>query len=117
MKCRDNIAEGHQQIGMLLETDAGKQELNKMFNLLPAIDDLKINYVNEFGMGAAYFPAQGNDPLCTEKLCNIRKICEFMTSGKKSNIEKLADLRKIQNESKILSFKENNFSVKGNWAD
>lgn len=115
-KCRDNIAEGHQQIGDLLKTDAGKQQLNKMFNLVIMKGDFEVNYVNEFGMGAAYFPAQGNDPLCTQKLCNISKICEFMLTGNESNLQKLVELRKNQADANMLSFKAS-LPVKGNWAD
>ena len=32
------------------------------------------------GNGVAYFPSQGNDPQCAEKLCNIEKICDLMSS-------------------------------------
>lgn len=42
-KCRDNIAEGHQQIGDLLKTDAGKQQLNKMFNLVIMKGEIGVN--------------------------------------------------------------------------
>ena len=39
-------------------------------NVSQLIDDLTL-----------LFPAQSNDPLCTEDLCNIAKICEHMTTA------------------------------------
>lgn len=92
----------------MLKTDKGQASLIKMFELdVTPKTNLHDMFVNNFGMGAAYFPAQGNDPLCTENFCNIKKICEFMVKDNEhvSNLDKIIHIRKVQNS--ISSFSSN----------
>lgn len=47
--------------------------------------------------GVANFPAQENDPLCSEAACNIAKVCEVMTNSSLGDeVQRLVTLRDLQ---------------------
>lgn len=47
--------------------------------------------------GVADFPAQENDPLCENPVCNIAKVCEVMTNQSFGDeVDRLVHLRKLQ---------------------
>lgn len=106
--CHDAIASGHASIGTMFGTDAGRKQLASLFKLESA-DWLKdAAHQRRFaGSGVAYFPAQGNDPVCTRPACNIAKICVIMTNTAIGNeITRLAKLRATQTNVGILTINE-----------
>eukprot|EP00039_Didymoeca_costata_P018921 m.335520 g.335520 ORF g.335520 m.335520 type:complete len:495 (-) comp17619_c0_seq1:59-1543(-) len=96
-ECHDAIATGHATIGKNFQTSQGRTELSKLFGETPEFYADKNNQADFAGNGVAYFPAQGNDPSCTQPACNIKMICEIMTNSSIGDpINRLAMLRKIQ---------------------
>ena len=95
--CRRNIALGHALIGQNLSTAEGRRFLASLFKL-PSAEWLENpdNQASFAGNGVAYFPAQGNDPACTQPVCNIRKICEVMTGSDTEVVDLLAKVRQMQ---------------------
>jgi hypothetical protein len=101
-ECLNVIQEGHIAIAEILQpgpTD-GKEMIKDMFNLC-SIDDLNDpKSIRAFlGDGVVDIDVQENDPSCDEGLCNISKICDFLTDESKSSsdpIEALAKLSRYQ---------------------
>jgi serine protease 16 len=95
--CRANIADGHAQIKTMFGSETGRNTLAKLFGRDSKWYESIANQGSFAGNGVAYFPSQGNDPSCTEPCCNIRLICEVMTSGiSTDSVARLANLTKMQ---------------------
>eukprot|EP00730_Choanoeca_flexa_P016424 TRINITY_DN7750_c0_g1_i2.p1 TRINITY_DN7750_c0_g1~~TRINITY_DN7750_c0_g1_i2.p1 ORF type:complete len:509 (+),score=144.87 TRINITY_DN7750_c0_g1_i2:2-1528(+) len=97
--CRSAIAQGHATIGQLFQTTSGRDRLSQLFGLPAEYFASRTNQAAFAGNGVAYFPSQGNDPLCTQDACNIAKICAIMTDTSTGDqVARLAKLRKQQRE-------------------
>jgi serine protease 16 len=99
--CFSVISEGHAQIQKLLATAEGRRQLETDFHVCgrSALDDA-MNQVQFASDGVAYFPAQSNDPSCTDDLCNIAKVCSALlaaTAGDGSAYSRLIALSRSQN--------------------
>eukprot|EP01059_Diplonema_ambulator_P031121 TRINITY_DN5628_c0_g1_i2.p1 TRINITY_DN5628_c0_g1~~TRINITY_DN5628_c0_g1_i2.p1 ORF type:complete len:502 (+),score=157.98 TRINITY_DN5628_c0_g1_i2:98-1603(+) len=95
--CTANIANGHQTIGQMFNTTEGRQTLSQLFGHTPDWYESTSNQASFAGNGVASFPAQSNDPACTQPACNIGKICAIMTDASLGdNVQRLAHLRKTQ---------------------
>lgn len=80
--CRAVIVEGHKQIGELLKTESGRRDLESTFNVcVPRSLEDPLNQEQFAGDGVVYLPVQSNDPSCTTDLCDIGRICSFLTSS------------------------------------
>lgn len=99
-QCAATIAEGHKDIGALMQNSSGRAQLASLFARVPSAEWLEDpdNRAAFAGEGVAYFPAQSNDPACDLPLCNIDKICSAVGSSKGSAVEKLASLSNGQAE-------------------
>ena len=80
--CRRRIAEAFRQVGVLLGSIAGREKLTREFRVcaaeaLEAVENQRV-FVQ---MLSYFFPVQGNDPACSESLCNIEKLCAAMDKG------------------------------------
>ena len=97
-ECADAIANGHVAIGNLMNTDEGRAKLASLFPSIPSADWLKTkaNQRAFAGEGVAYFPAQSNDPACTQPSCNIKSICEIMLIKGSDPVKQLAVVAKGQ---------------------
>lgn len=86
-KCYDVIQKGHAQVAELLQSDSGRRRLETEFNTCGKKGNLDspLNQSLFASMGVAYFPAQGNDPACKGKLCNIEKVCSFLLSADRAH--------------------------------
>jgi hypothetical protein len=79
-QCLDVVVNGHKGIGELLNSQAGRTELESLFNVcVPGALEDKKNQEQFAGDGVVYFPVQSNDPACTTPLCNIDSICSYVT--------------------------------------
>ena len=99
-KCYESVKEGHEMIRNLLITSEGRRSLETMFNICEkgSLDDIK-NQEEFAGNGVIYLPIQSNDPACTTSMCDISKICTYMTTDidplKPTNsLDKLVSLSK-----------------------
>eukprot|EP00123_Amoebidium_parasiticum_P015372 comp22934_c1_seq1/m.36337 comp22934_c1_seq1/g.36337 ORF comp22934_c1_seq1/g.36337 comp22934_c1_seq1/m.36337 type:complete len:507 (-) comp22934_c1_seq1:219-1739(-) len=100
-QCRRVVSEGHAQIKELLKTPEGRDQLASKFNICAggkSLEDLR-NQQQFAGMGVVRLPTQSNDPACEGALCNIAKICAFLSdeSGPESFVDRLAALAQKQN--------------------
>lgn len=95
-QCLDVVADGHKEIGNLLQSSAGRTQLESLFNVcVKGSLDNKKNQEQFAGDGVVYFPVQSNDPACTTPLCNIESICSYLTGpelAEQDNVHKLASL-------------------------
>lgn len=101
--CYDVVVKGHEAASLALsqydkEDDFGRKKVDTLFGVCGGPDSLKVerNVQTFLGDGLANFPVQGNDPSCDGELCNIKKICTFLTSSKDPPLETLAALSKKQ---------------------
>ena len=103
--CLNIVQQGHVDIGTMLQTEEGRRDLEKKFNICNSnngeapLDDPS-NQSFFAGDGVVYIPAQSNDPACTSALCNIDKICKYLTDDNLSgntNMDKLINLSSEQN--------------------
>jgi hypothetical protein len=94
--CEANIRAGHATIKNLFDTTEGRAKLSKLFGQSPSFYMSKQNQGDFAGNGVAYFPAQGNDPSCSEPGCNIKEICKIMTVAGGDPVEMLAKLSNQQ---------------------
>jgi len=95
-ECLQAISSGHDKIGEMLKTWSGRESLSSLFDIDASYLSTKQGQMDFAGYGVANFPAQSNDPACWEDACNIKKICEIMTSDESSPVELLAQLRNVQ---------------------
>ena len=109
-ECAVAISKGHAEIGKMMASDSGRQELFNKFSSVPSADWLKErdNQRTFAGEGVAYFPSQGNDPSCTDPACNIASICKIMTTPNTSPVDLLVKVFDLQNPSIASS------SIRGN---
>jgi thymus-specific serine protease len=92
--CLDIIKEGHASIGSLLTTSEGRRGLEETFNVCgkQSLEDPQ-NQIMFAGYGVVYLPAQSNDPACTTNLCNIEKVCSYLTeTATGDSLSRLAQL-------------------------
>ena len=103
-ECREMIAKGHAQVGELLKTKQGREQIEKTFDLDDESLETHEDQLNFAGYGVAYFPTQGNDPACDTPACNIERICEIMTDSKSSDdaMTRLAKVRSTQGGGMLL---------------
>eukprot|EP01013_Petalomonas_cantuscygni_P042325 TRINITY_DN7618_c0_g2_i1.p1 TRINITY_DN7618_c0_g2~~TRINITY_DN7618_c0_g2_i1.p1 ORF type:complete len:497 (+),score=93.47 TRINITY_DN7618_c0_g2_i1:61-1551(+) len=96
--CQDAIRDGHQVIGRMLRTSAGRERLASLFPQVPSADWLTdpTNQRSFAGEGVAFFPAQSNDPSCTVPACNIASVCRIMLGSGHSN-DTVAALAQVAN--------------------
>merc|ERR1712216_1078868 len=96
-ECKASIAKGHATIGVLFGSAKGRERIAELFPGVSA-ESLKSrdNQLNFAGNGVAAFPAQSNDPSCDAPACNIKSICEIMTSSKGDEVDRLAEVAKAQ---------------------
>jgi len=96
--CHDAIKNGHERIGSMLQTSSGQAQLEARFELKKGVLSTHEGQVQFAGYGVAEFPAQGNDPTCSEPACNIKKICEIMTDNSHGDeVDRLLVVRNSQN--------------------
>ncbi|EGD81876.1 thymus specific serine peptidase [Salpingoeca rosetta] len=97
--CRKAIADGHAMIGQMFSSDSGRTRLANLFGHNAKWYENKLNQASFAGFGVAYFPAQGNDPACTDPACNIGRICAVMTNTSLGDeVSRLAAIRNMQDE-------------------
>jgi len=96
-ECRDLIAKGHAQVGELLKTFKGREQIAKVFDFQDNKLETHDEQLNFAGYGVAYFPSQGNDPACETPACNIERICKIMTDSS-SNDDAMNRLAKVRSE-------------------
>jgi serine protease 16 len=87
-------------------TTEAREKVAKMFNICNGAESLTVerNVESFLGDGVIHIPAQENDPSCKGDLCNIEKICNFLTSSSaSSSMEKLAELSKAEFQMKSKS--------------
>lgn len=77
-ECTKAISVGHAKIGTMFGTVAGRTNLAAVFGRTAKFYESRQNQARFAGNGVAFFPAQGNDPTCTRKGCNINEICKIM---------------------------------------
>jgi len=101
--CYDIVVKGHEAASLLLsqydkEDGFGRDKIDTLFGVCGGADSLKVerNVQAFLGDGVVNFPVQGNNPACVGELCNIKKICTFLTSSKDPPLETLAKLSKQQ---------------------
>eukprot|EP00551_Chaetoceros_affinis_P005647 CAMPEP_0203675076 /NCGR_PEP_ID=MMETSP0090-20130426/18650_1 /ASSEMBLY_ACC=CAM_ASM_001088 /TAXON_ID=426623 /ORGANISM="Chaetoceros affinis, Strain CCMP159" /LENGTH=660 /DNA_ID=CAMNT_0050541133 /DNA_START=40 /DNA_END=2019 /DNA_ORIENTATION=- len=107
-ECFDVVSTGHDEIASMLtvgtdtETDAAREKIANLFNVCGGAESLAVDKnVHAFlGDGVVYIPVQENDPSCDGDLCNIEKICHFLTSPSSS----LSSMEKLAQMSKKLSY-------------
>jgi hypothetical protein len=99
VECKNAIRDAHQAIeDMLRAGGQGVADVEKMFDIPAGALQSRDVQREYFGSGAAYFPAQSNDPTCSEPACNIAKICGIMVdSSIGTDLQRLVVLRKAQN--------------------
>jgi len=99
--CRDAIARGHAQIGVMFGTADGRAALATDFGG-EADAYSSLEQQRDFaGEGVADFPAQANDPTCEEPMCNIAHICTAMTNSSIGDeVKRLAFVRKMQSSGR-----------------
>jgi pimeloyl-ACP methyl ester carboxylesterase len=100
-RCASIVREGHAQVGKLLESVEGRNQLTKMFNICGSNQDILSDPDNQAdwaGNGVVGISAQDNYPACTEPLCNIQKICQFLNATGEDSLNSLASLSKSQFE-------------------
>jgi hypothetical protein len=76
--CRDAVVQGHKLIGSMFSTVDGRTRLAKLFGQTADWYNNQDNQWSFAGEGVANFPAQSNDPSCTQPSCNIALICNVM---------------------------------------
>lgn len=102
-ECLNIMSGGHAQVAEIFNKyDAGEgndddlEKVADLFNVCGGADGLKdkMNRNVFLGDGLISMDIQGNDPSCTGKLCNIEKICTYLTEKDESvsSIERLAEL-------------------------
>lgn len=84
----------------MLHTPAGREQLAVLFHFCPSekAGDLR-TLMNWAGSGVIDVPAQSNDELCREPVCNIRAICTALAARAKdsaSPVEALAHVARAQ---------------------
>ncbi len=121
--CRRRIAAAHARAGELAHAAEGRAQLRRMLELPADALESDQSRRDVLGNGAAYFPAQGNDPACAEPACNIAKICAIMTQETPEAVvteeeegdralRALAALRKMQQG---LAAKDQGNDTEGSW--
>jgi len=99
-ECRQAIADGHGKIKEMIATAEGMAEVEKLLGLSSGTLKSREAQIDFLGNGVASFPAQSNDPACTEPACNIKLICEIMTKASLGTpLQRLLALRKTQGVS------------------
>jgi serine protease 16 len=78
--CEAAIRTGHASIGTMFNTADGRSTLAKIFGREANWYADRDNQANFAGNGVAYFPAQENDPSCSEPACDVGSICQIMTN-------------------------------------
>mmetsp|Transcript_66487 Transcript_66487/g.172487 ORF Transcript_66487/g.172487 Transcript_66487/m.172487 type:complete len:539 (+) Transcript_66487:88-1704(+) len=95
--CQAAIAQGHKQIGELFGSAAGRTRLASLFGQTAGWYAIKENQVGFAGQGVADFPAQANDPACTDPMCDVRRICAAMVdTATGDEVARLAHVRTAQ---------------------
>jgi len=81
IRCAGIIEQGHADIKQMLASSVGRRSLESMFNICgdAMLDDVD-NQALWAGFGVVYIDVQENDPSCTDELCNIGKVCDFVTT-------------------------------------
>lgn len=109
--CNATISEGHAKIGEMLRSAAGRAKLVATF---PTLRGLPVgwlaspaNQVAFAASGVASFPAQSNDPACTERACSVGKICDLLDAAPGTPADKLAALAREQMDSGVLTHAAN----------
>eukprot|EP01134_Creolimax_fragrantissima_P006913 CFRG6913T1 len=99
--CLSIVETGHEEVGELLKTYEGQAVLIKKFHLKGGPDALqdKDTQIKFASFGVFPFNWQGNDPACSGYLCNIKKLCAFLTN---ETFELTTDLDKIASLSLAL---------------
>lgn len=94
-ECRNAIREAHAVLEKMLLSKSGIYAAERALGLDRGSLATKDSQRDILGQGAAYFPAQGNEPSCTSPGCNIKKICEVMLD--RSIGDELARLSAVRN--------------------
>jgi serine protease 16 len=120
--CRRRIAAAHARAGELARAPEGRAELRRMLELPADALESERSRRDVLGNGAAYFPAQGNDPACIEPACNIAKICAVMThetpeavSGEAEGDRALRALAALRKAQQGLAAKDQDNDPEGSW--
>jgi len=102
-ECYDVVVKGHEDVSLLLspndgEDGYGRDLVANLFDVCGGGEVLMVerNVQVFLGDGVVDLPVQGNDPSCEEDLCNIEKICTFLTTSDDPPIQILATLSKRQ---------------------
>lgn len=98
--CRRAISAGHSTIGQLFQTSQGRERLASLFGHSADWYKNSLNQASFAGNGVAYFPAQSNDPACTDPACNIKLICAIMTNTSIGDeVDRLTEVRHQQQQT------------------
>jgi hypothetical protein len=117
-ECSSAIATGHAAVGKLFTSAQGRETLAKQFHVSAAILATHEGQLGFAGFGVAQFPAQSNDPACTNAGCNIELICEIMiNSSIGDELARLAHLRSVQVDSGVLQTKKSHNNAQSEELD
>jgi len=94
--CASAIAEGHDSIGRMLKDGPSRRILESMFNICGTtpLENAK-NQALWAGQGVLPLDIQSNDPACEGELCNIGKVCSFVTNASRHGVNALETLAKL----------------------
>ncbi|EJK51289.1 hypothetical protein THAOC_29548 [Thalassiosira oceanica] len=147
-ECLAVVEGGHAQVAAALEADGKKSDpgsdpkskspgkkggevgldkVAEMFDVCGGADTLRVERNRQIfaGWGLLRIPAQGNDPSCDGKVCNIEKLCgEILhlkkTNGKdgkeRSDMEVLSEVRRMQSDDEAGGWMERQCQNVG-WDD
>jgi serine protease 16 len=102
--CAASVRAAFAEMGTLLRDADGRRRLEQLFPVCHAADAAKDPLDDDFAAAALteelsyLFPAQSNDPACTEPACNIDAVCAIMRGGRRdeaSPLERLARLAAV----------------------
>lgn len=86
LQCLDIFRNGHEQLIQMVSDEKQHQELRQVFQLCETTDlSVQRNAELFLGEGVVNVYVQGNDPACTQDLCNIAKICQTLINAKQNN--------------------------------
>ena len=101
-ECLKIVLDGHAELIDAMEEDY--ERVADLFQLCDSSKFLDKRNVQVFlGDGVVDIPAQGNDQSCTNALCDIEKICNFLVASRDDGDSAMASLANLSNEQQTTS--------------
>jgi pimeloyl-ACP methyl ester carboxylesterase len=96
-ECLKIVLDGHAELIHTL--DNNHTHVAKMFQACNSSTFLDMRNVQVFlGDGVVDIPAQSNDPSCSEALCNLEKVCDYLVASKNAGNSAMESLALLSNE-------------------